>query len=138
MTTRLLTVSVDSDATDLIRRIESAKVIHDAPADGFDPNGQGLPLDSDEAREVVNADGFASVVVEVPLDVFSRAVVVDSNAEHEGIYDVLHELAFGDLGVSMDSTCEVLAVSREALIVRYATLLRPFLFEGPEAAVWSH
>lgn len=135
MTTRLLTVSVDDDAADLIRRIESAKVIHDAPADGFDPNGQGLPLGLDEAREVVNSDGFASVVVEVPLNVFSRAVVVDSNAEHEGIYDVLHELAFGDLGVSMDSTCEVLGLSRGALIVRYTTLLRPFLPERSETAV---
>lgn len=130
---RIATISIDHTDLSLIRRIESAKIINNADGVGFDPEGPSLPLDREEAKALLDSQGEASVVLEVDVEDFARALAADSSAGGDDIYDFLHEVAFDDLGVTTASSYTILGVgsASSTLIVRYTTLLYPF-FAGDE------
>lgn len=134
---RLLTISIDQADIDLIRHIESVKIMNRADGAGFDPEGNPAPVSRDDAKELLDSTGYAAIVIEVPIETFTSGLVGDpSNGEFD-LYDTLHEIAFGDFGTSEDSEYEVLGVCQQssALIVRYTTRLSPFFVgESEETA----
>lgn len=126
---RIVTVLVDEQDLSLIRHIESAKIINNAPGAGFDPEETSLPLSAEEASALLDTEGYASTVIEVSLEAFARGMVGDSSPGENDIYDTLHKITFGDVGAAEDSDYEVLGVTQQssALIIRYTTRLAPFL-----------
>lgn len=134
MSRRIITVAINENDLSLIRHIESATIINNAPGAGYDPEGHGLPLGREEAQALIDPEGFAEVVVSVPLETFGQGLAGDSSQGEDDIYDILHEIAFGQFGVSEDSAYEVLGVESDSssLIVQYTTHLAPFRDEGDE------
>lgn len=127
MSHRIITLFVNESDLSLIRHIDSATIINNAPGEGFDPEGQVLPFERDEAEGLLDTEGYATAVIEVPLETFIQGVA--GTIAGDDIYDVLHEFTFGSLGVTEDSAYEVLGVSggSSALIIQYTTRLQPHL-----------
>lgn len=137
-TQRLITVSINEADIDLIRHIESAKIVNNAPAVGFDPNGHALPFSREEARELLDSEGYATAIFEVPLECFEQAMAEAGSVGVDDVYDTLHEIAFGGFGVSEDSCYEVLGAAGQSsgLIVRYTTRLHHFFVGEPEETAY--
>ena len=134
MSRRIVTVSIDEGDLSLIRHIESAKIINNTPGEGFDPEGVPLPYSLEDVTALVDADGDAAVVIPVSLEAFGQGLAGDSSMGQDDIYDILHEIAFGTLGVTENSSYEVLGVvgNSDALLVRPTTTLGHFLREREE------
>lgn len=128
---RIVTVSLAAGDLDLVRHIDSATVLRDADGAGYDPEqGTPHPLTVAEAKARMDDRGRVRRVMDVPQADFAR-----SADEPVTVYEVLHEYAFGELGVPEDATFEVLGVAGVgALVVAYESNLRPWIEEIEEAA----
>lgn len=133
---RLLTISIDETDLDLIRHIESAKIINQTDGTGFSPEGSATPVSPEDAKGLLDSEGYAAIVVEVPVELFAQGLNSNPSVGERDVYDILHEIAFGTFGLSHDSDYEVLGTSQQssALIVRYTTRLSPFFEEDEEMA----
>lgn len=130
MSQRIITLALNREDLPLIRNIEAAKIVNNADGSGYDPEG-ATPLSSQEAEALMDAEGYASVVMEVSLDGFAHGLA-DTTTEYD-IYDTLHDLAF-KFGLTEDSTYEVLGVASNSssLIIRYTTHIAPHLADEAE------
>lgn len=128
MTRHLVTMTIDDFDLPIVRHIESATILNKPTVEGYSFREPALPCGQDEAREFMDANGFATTIIEVDLETFIQGIA-DTTAETD-IHDLLHAIAFGGFGVTQDSSYEVLGVVGESLLViKYTTLLSPFFEE---------
>lgn len=123
---RIVTVSIAAEDIDLVRHIDSATVLHNADGAGYDlEEGVPHPLTVVEVKARMDDRGRVRRVMDVP-----QADLARSADEPVTVYEVLHEYAFGELGVPEDATFDVLgAAGSGALVVAYESNLRPWVEE---------
>lgn len=122
---RIITLALSEHDLPLVRHIDAAKIMNNADGAGYDPEGSA-PLSPEEAKALLDSNGYASAVIEVDIERFAQGLT-DATVEYD-VYDVLHDIAFG-FGLTEDSDYEVLGVTGDSssLIIRYTTHLSPFL-----------
>lgn len=124
----ILTIAVEDQDINAINDLKTVSIINQAQADDFTPDNTSLPLSREEAWKAMDSDGYASAVATVNLETFMSAG--DSSIGEDDIYDILHEITFGDFGITSNSGYQVLGVTDgNNLIVRYSTHLSPFFSE---------
>lgn len=122
MNRRIITLTLNEGDLALVRHIEEATILNNADGQGYSPELVGCPLSREEARSLLDPDDRVTVVVEVAVEDFTQSFASSGGRD---VYDLLHEAAFGDLGITTDSAYEILGLTSNssAFIVRYSTQL---------------
>lgn len=89
----------------------------------------GLPLGRETAAALVLDEGYASLLLEVPIDEMMQAA--SSRNEDYLLWDFLHERAF-DFGATCDSSYVILAVQDDTFLVQYSTNVAEIIKQSEE------
>lgn len=90
---------------------------------------EGLPLNREAAERLMLREGYASLIIEVPIDEMMWVVAL-SNKNYL-VWDFLHELAF-NFGQTYDSSYEILAVQGNKFLIQYSTNVNEIIAQSEE------